>query len=275
MRLATPPPVVVTPPPGSIANGEPTNHIDHANQTNRRRTADSWNETILNPPVLYTEFPPSREQPPPSEKQPATSGGGGGDQGWRAVDFETPDGNCDEIECLFASELLDADWLDEHGNLAPTPSIEEVFALVRVSIENISKEAETKEQFLLNVSCRAGAGHMLRTGQSSIQRKYVGPDHTDYLSRWELQFGNVRGTFSSLDRVPHSRWRKDHQTASGTGAPLPLDGGVEVPADGDAAAKYWRKRYTGLLQAVKSRNDHVHGLKKNAVQFLRSPPECG
>ena len=55
--------------------------------------------------------------------------------------------------------------------------------------------------------------------------------------------------------------------------PFPLDGEVDVPANGDAAAKYWRKRYTGLLQAVKSRNDHARGLKTSAVQFLRSPPE--
>ena len=201
-----------------------------------------------------------------------------GNQNWKMeINFDEDMGNCDEIECLFASELLDADWFDEHGRPAPTGSIEEVFALVRASIENISREARTKEQFLLNVSCLAGAGHMLRTSKSSVQRKYVGPDYTEYMSAWQLQFGSLRGKFSSLDRVPHSRWRKDYQNAAagggGTGAPFPLDGEVDVPADGDAAAKYWRKRYTGLLQAVKSRNDHARGLKTSAVQFRRSPPE--
>lgn len=275
MRLATPPPppVVVTPPLGSTTNGEQTNHLNHANPTNRRRAPDNWNSTILNPaPPLYTQFPPPTNQPTSSASHPTP----GGNENWRTeISFEDANGNCDEIECLFASEILDAEWLDEQGNPTATASIEEVFALVRASIENLSKEAGTKEQFLLNLSCRAGAGHMLRASKSSVQRKYVGPNYTEYLSRWQLQFGSIKGKFSSLDRVPHSRWRKDHQTAPGTGAPLPLSGDVDVPADGDAAAKYWRKRYTGLLQAVKTRNDHVHGLKKNAVQFLRSPPECG
>lgn len=196
-----------------------------------------------------------------------------GNENWKMeINFDDANvGNCDEIECLFASELLDADWFDPNGQPTPVASIEEIFALVRASIENISTAAQTKEQFLLNLSCLAGAGHMLRTSKSSVQRKYIGPEYTEYLCGWALQYGPVKGKFSSVDRVPHSRWKKEYQKSQ-AGMPFPFDGD-DVPAEGDAAATYWRKRYTGLLQAVKSRNDHVRSLKGNAVQLIRSPPE--
>lgn len=256
VRLATPPPppVVITPPPGATT----TNGNKIAQDNNNRRSAPAaWNYTMLNPSSpLFTNPTPS------------------GNENWKMeINFDDDNvGNCDEIECLFASELLDADWFDPNGEPTAVAPIEEVFALVRASIENISKAAQTKEQFLLNLSCLAGAGHMLRTSKSSVQRKYVGPDYTDYLCGWKLQYGSIKGNFSSVDRVPHSRWKKDYQRSTQPGMPFPFDGD-DVPAEGDAAAMYWRKRYTGLLQAVKSRNDHVRGLKKSAVQLIRSPPE--
>ncbi|RYO92398.1 hypothetical protein DL766_000368 [Monosporascus sp. MC13-8B] len=253
VRLATPPPppLVLTPPPGTNTNGEKASH------STVRRAPDAWNYTMLNPSSpLFTN--------------PTAAG----NSNWKMeIKFDDDMGNCEEIECLFASELLDADWFDENGQQVEVGSMEEVFALVRASIENISKEAKSKEAFLLNLSCLAGAGHMLRTSKSSVQRKYVGPDYTEYLCGWELQYGAIKGKFSSVDRVPHSRWKKGYmKTPTGDPDPFEIDA---VPAEGDAAAKYWRRRYASLLQAVKSRNDHINGFKKHSLQFMKTPPGNG
>ncbi|KAI0006409.1 ARS binding protein 2-domain-containing protein [Xylariaceae sp. FL0662B] len=150
--------------------------------------------------------------------------------------------NCDEIEAIFISDLLTCDWYDQDGRLGPSASIEEVTALTKTCIESISKQALTKQAFLINLSALAGVSYMMKAGSNHVQRCEVGPDYTKYLCSWSLQFGAVNGSFTLSEMVPHSRWKKEFQKQD------ELSMGVRVPTEGEAATEYWRGRYADLVR---------------------------
>ncbi|KAL7624761.1 hypothetical protein AAE478_006333 [Parahypoxylon ruwenzoriense] len=157
--------------------------------------------------------------------------------------------NHNEIEAMFVADLLEATWYDDKMQTGPPATINEAIALVRAVIESISKQALTKEAFLINLSALAGVKYMMQADSNTVQRLEVGADYTKYHCSWGLRYGSVSGTFRLTETVPHSRWKKGFQKPS---EPLSR---VDVPTEGEAAAEYWRKMYTDLVQVMNKRNE--------------------
>lgn len=242
VRLATPPPPVV------MVNGKTTVNGNAANDANETRDASAEDS--------FTIFDRT------SAMFTAASTENRGDS---SVQFDRNDSdrtNCDEIEAQFVADILECTWYDDKGQPGPPGSVDEAMALVRAVIESISKQALTKEAFLINLSALAGVKYIMKAGNNTVQRIEIGPDYTKYNASWGLRYGSVSGKFSLTETVPHSRWKKGFQKKSGN----EWDD-VDVPAEGDAAADYWRKRYVDLIRVMNKRNDDavlsMSGLRKD------------
>ncbi|KAI2616367.1 ARS binding protein 2-domain-containing protein [Hypomontagnella submonticulosa] len=157
--------------------------------------------------------------------------------------------NCDEVEAMIVADIFECDWYDEKGQPCPSGSIDESVALVKAVIETISKQAGTKEAFLINLSAIIGTKYILKAGSNTVQRLEVGPDYTKYLFKWGLRYGAVTGRFQLTETVPHSRWKKDAQR------PGEARSATDIPAEGEAAADFWRRKYADLVRAVNKRNE--------------------
>ncbi|KAI2615165.1 ARS binding protein 2-domain-containing protein [Hypoxylon sp. NC1633] len=234
VRLATPPPPVV------MVNGKSTVNGNVANGTGG----------LTESPVqdAFTVFDRSSALFTAASTDDHTSS---------SMHFDPNDSdttNCDEIEAMFVADILEGAWFDEKGQPAPPATIDEAVALVKAVIESISKQALTKEAFLINLSALAGVKYMMQAGSNTVQRVEVGPDYTKYRCAWGLRYGAVAGTFRLTEKVPHSRWKKEFQNS-------PLSG-VDVPVEGDAAADYWRRRYTDLVRVVNKKSEDATRLLK-------------
>ncbi|KAI0900262.1 ARS binding protein 2-domain-containing protein [Annulohypoxylon nitens] len=236
VRLATPPPPVVMVNGKSPVNGNGTN--------GGGKTADNPLEDA------FTVFDRT------SAMFTATSTG---DDGTSGMHFDPDNGdrtNCDEVEAMFVADVLEGAWLDEKGQPGPSADVDEAMALVKVVIEGISKQALTKEAFLINLSALAGIKYLMQAGTTSVQRLEVGPDYTKYQCAWGLRFGPISGKFRLTETVPHARWKKGAQR------PDEPRGNSDVPAQGDEATEFWRKRYTDLLRVVNKRSEDTTRVAK-------------
>ncbi|KAI1084365.1 ARS binding protein 2-domain-containing protein [Whalleya microplaca] len=240
VRLATPPPPVV------MVNGKSTVNENAANGTNGR-TEPPMEDTFTvfdRTSAMFTN---------------AATGDNSGSV--TPADFNGSDRtNCDEIEGLFIADLLECKWYDKDGRLGPSACIEEATALTKACIESISKQALTKQAFLINLSALAGVSYMMKAGSNHVQRFEEGPDYTRYLCTWSLRFGAVNGTFSLRETVPHSRWKREFQKQE------ELSMGVRVPTEGEAATEYWRKRYADLVRLTNRKNEDAYLEKKRQCE---------
>lgn len=227
VRLATPPPPVVMVNGKSTVNGNGPSDVDGPTDAPMEDAFTVFDRTS----AMFT----------------ATSND---DRGSSTVHFDTNDSdktNGTEIEAQIIADLLECNWYDERGQPAPPATIEEAVALAKAVIESISKQALTKEAFLINLSAIAGVKYMMKAGSNTIQRVEVGADYTKYHCAWGLRYGSVSGMFRLNETVPHSRWKKGFQKTP--------DEGVDVPAEGEAAVEFWRKRYADLVCVVNKRNE--------------------
>ncbi|KAI1381092.1 ARS binding protein 2-domain-containing protein [Hypoxylon crocopeplum] len=237
VRLATPPPPVV------MVNGKSTVNGNAANGNNG--TTDTPMED------RFTGFDRT--------STPFTSASADGHAG-SVMHFDLNDSdrtNCDEIEAMFVADILECTWYDEKGQPGSPASIDEAVALVKAVIEGVSKQAPTKQAFLINLSALAGLKYMMKAGGNSVQRLEVGADYTKYHCAWGLRYGSLSGKFQVTETVPHYRWKRGFQKPD----ERPLSA-VDVPAEGEAATEYWRRRYTDLVRIVNKKNE-------DATQFLR------
>lgn len=244
VRLATPPPPVVMVNGKSTANGNSTN--------GGGGTTDAPAEDA------FTVF---------DRTSAMFTGSSTDDRGSSAMHFDSNHSdrtNCDEIEAMFVADILEGTWYDEKGQPGPPATVEEAVALVKAVIESISRQALTKEAFLINLSALAGVKYLMKSGSNSVQRLEVGPDYTKYHCCWGLRYGPVNGTFRLTETVPHSRWKKDAQRPDGP------RNGADVPTQGEEAAEYWRKKYTDLVRVVNKRSEDVTQVMRGATNKERS-----
>ncbi|KAI1099095.1 ARS binding protein 2-domain-containing protein [Jackrogersella minutella] len=236
VRLATPPPPVVMVNGKSPVNGNATNGSGGRTGTPEEDAFTVFDRTS----AMFT----------------ATSTD---DHGSSAIHFDPNDRdrtNCEEIEAMFVADILEGSWYDEAGQPCPPAGIEEAMALVKVVIESISKQALTKEAFLINVSALAGVKYMMKASSNSVQRVEVGPDYTKYHCAWGLRYGSVSGKFRLTETVPHARWKRGVQRPD-----APRDA-TDVPAEGEEAAAFWRGRYADLVRVVNKRSE-------DATRFIK------
>lgn len=177
--------------------------------------------------------------------------------------------NCEEIEALFIADLLEGNWYDEKGQLGPSASLDEAAALIKTVIASISRQALTKEAFLINLAALAGVKYMMKAGSNTVQRIEIDNEHTKYCCAWGMRYGPVNGVFRLTETVPHRRWKKGAQHPT---AERPLES-VDVPAEGEAAAEYWRARYADLVRAVNKRSEEASLLMRKAAKEAPSGNE--
>ncbi|KAI0884496.1 ARS binding protein 2-domain-containing protein [Annulohypoxylon maeteangense] len=244
VRLATPPPPVVMVNGKSPVNGNGTN--------GGGKMADTPGEDA------FTVFDRT------SAMFTATSTDDHGSSGMHFDPNDSDRTNCDEIEAMFVADILEGAWYDEKGQLGPPADVDEAMALVKVVIEGISKQALTKEAFLINLSALAGVKYMMKAGSTSVQRAEVGPDYTKYHCAWGLRYGPISGKFRLTETVPHSRWKKGAQP------PDERREKADIPAEGEEAAEFWRRRYADLLRVVNKRSEDTTRVAKEPQDNERS-----
>ncbi|KAI1472100.1 ARS binding protein 2-domain-containing protein [Daldinia caldariorum] len=184
------------------------------------------------------------------------------------VQFNFNDGdrtNRDETETLLVADLLESTWLDEKGQPSPPPDIDEALALARAIIAGLAKRTHSPESFLIAAAALAGSRHLPKPnggggggGGNVVHRLEVGVDYTRYSYVWGLRCGSANARFRFTETVPHARWKKGAQHRAE---------GADVPAEGDAAAEFWRRRYAELVHMVgrgRKREDAMAAAAKGA-----------
>ncbi|KAI1452893.1 ARS binding protein 2-domain-containing protein [Annulohypoxylon moriforme] len=244
VRLATPPPPVVMVNGKSPVNGNGTNGGGKTAGTPVEDAFTVFDRTS----AMFT----------------ATSTDDHGSSGMHFDPNDSDRTNCDEIEAMFVADILEGAWYDEKGQVCPPGDVDEAMALVKVVIEGISKQALTKEAFLINLSALAGVKYMMKAGSTSVQRVEVGPDHTKYHCAWGLRYGPVSGMFRLTETVPHVRWKKSAQR------PDEPRENSDIPAEGEEAAEFWRRRYADLLRVVNKRSEDTMRIVKGSQDSEQS-----
>lgn len=147
--------------------------------------------------------------------------------------------NVREVESLFISALLIADWFDASGNEISPCDFNEAEAIARMTIGSMQRQALTTETFLINLAALAGGSVLQRGIKIAVTRTEDVPDCTKYTCQWGLRYGSLRGTYTLTETISHSSCKPDGQ------------GRVDsVTHPNDAAAQHWKKKYEDLLRTV-------------------------
>ena len=168
--------------------------------------------------------------------------------------------NIDEIEALFVSSILRADWYDAKGGRIPACGVDEAWAFAQRVVENLLKSATTKEAFLINLSALAGGKLLMAKGSLRITRFEELPDRTRYQSNWQLRFGGIVGNWAMEETVMHDKWKKK-----------PKDG-PETPAvngTGGLQADEWESRYKELAATLQQRDQEMMRLRAKVMESIR------
>ncbi|KAK4239200.1 ARS binding protein 2-domain-containing protein [Achaetomium macrosporum] len=169
--------------------------------------------------------------------------------------------NMDEIEALFVSSLLQADWYDAKQNRIPPCSVDEAYAFSQRVIDNLLKAATTKEAFLINLSALAGGKLLMHKGSLRVTRLEELPDRTRYSCKWQLRYGDIVGDMAMEETVMHEKWKKpkkDDQgginTAGGTTSATPN-------GTGGPQTEEWERRYRELADTLQQRDEELMRLR--------------
>jgi hypothetical protein len=171
--------------------------------------------------------------------------------------------NMDEIEALFMSRILGADWFDAKNNRIPPCGVDEAWAFSQRVIENLLKSAATKEAFLINLSALAGGKILMPKGSLRITRFEELPDRTRYRSDWQLRFGSIVGNWAMEETVMHDKWKK----------PKRDDGVVSnaTTSNGTSGSQMenWERKYKELAATLQQRDEEMMRLKAKVMESVR------
>ena len=168
--------------------------------------------------------------------------------------------NMDEIEALFVSSILRADWYDAKGSRIPACGVDEAWAFAQRVVENLLKSATTKEAFLINLSALAGGKLLMAKGSLRITRFEELPDQTRYQSNWQLRFGGIVGNWAMEETVMHDKWKKK---------PAPASDPTAVNGTGGLQADQWESRYKELAATLQQRDEEMMRLRAKVMESIR------
>jgi hypothetical protein len=173
----------------------------------------------------------------------------------------------DEIEALFVSSILRADWYDAKGARIPACGVDEAWAFSQRIIENLLKSATSKEAFLINLSALAGGKLLLTKGSVRITRFEELPDRTRYQSNWQLRFGGIVGNWAMEETVMHDKWKKK-KPKEGQGGAAP-NSATTNGASGPPQADHWEKKYKELAATLQQRDEEMMRLRAKVMESIR------
>jgi hypothetical protein len=181
--------------------------------------------------------------------------------------------NVQEVESLFISELLVANWADANGNGIEPCGFDEAVAIAQTIIGNMEKQALTPESFLLNLTALAGGSILQRGVRVCVTRLEEGPAHNRYGCKWALRYGALTGNFSLTETVPHSAWKGKHKQEEEQqgGGRQESDTSADMD-ETDATAQHWKKKYQGLLRVVRADHEQTTDLKVKVLESLKNHP---
>lgn len=256
VRLATPPPPVLMVNGQSTPSGTDPNEMSNSALTQDADISSAASTHYTGRKSLSTTPVGGMHKPPSSAATAAAES---------TTQQQQQDENMinvREVESLFVSELLVADWVDgQTGNSIPPCGVEEAEAVARTTIGNMQKQALTPEAFLINLSALAGGSILQRGVRALITRTTDNVDSNSssrYTCKWGLRYGAFRGSFSMTETVPHAAWQKK---------PAAVDAG-----DGDLAAaeaRHWKSKYEELLRAVKADHERSTDLRLGVLGSLK------
>lgn len=253
VRLATPPPPAVT------INGQTPRTADHHKFQRPSPTQQGLNRpSHTTAPAVTTQsigFPPL-PQPPAAQS------------GIRFEDHSDRT-NKDELEGFFAHELLTADWFDASGKAIPPCDPDEAWAILNSIIENLLREASTRDAFLINLAALAGAKILMSTTKVKMTRLEEGEEVNRYRCSWELRLGDIRGVYSMEETVECRRWKKDVDKGAGGQGREGRESTVGREEGGDA--EHWQRKYVDMCEAVGKKDRELAEMRLKVVQALKEP----
>ncbi|KAL1838195.1 hypothetical protein VTJ49DRAFT_2952 [Mycothermus thermophilus] len=221
VRLATPPlpdpaSAPPAPPPVVMVNGQ-TPDVRPQNQT-----ATKPPQVPHQSPAASATAVPPLHRPPPPPPPSATSAAAVAPPSSSSSLEPTPTPpaqavfppdptdrtHVDDLEALFVSTILAADWFDSTNHPIPACSVDEAFAFGQAVVETLMRTAPTKEAFLINLSGLAGGKILLQRGSLRITRLEELEDRTRYKAAWRLRYGSIVGEWAMEEVVLHEKWNK-------------------------------------------------------------------
>lgn len=148
-----------------------------------------------NQPHQFDQYPALQQSQPPEQQR---------------VFFadKTNHTNKYEMESLFVHQILGGDWFSYNGEAIPPCSVEEAWGLAQTVVENLLKAAATKEAFLINLAALAGGKLLMPANGLKVTRLEAEPGQTRYSCDWQLQYGDICGSFSMKETVLDEKWKK-------------------------------------------------------------------
>ncbi|KAK3298025.1 ARS binding protein 2-domain-containing protein [Chaetomium fimeti] len=174
--------------------------------------------------------------------------------------------NVAEVDALFVSSLLDANWYDANQQPIAPCSVEEALAFSQTVVETLRNAAPTHETFLINLSGLAGGQALMRKGSLRVTRVEELADRTRYSVIWQLQYGGIVGDWNMEETVLHEKWKKPKKDDGAA----PLSGSATPTGAGGSQAENWKRMYTEMAATLQRRDEEVVRLKP----FARSVPHC-
>ncbi|KAK4205746.1 ARS binding protein 2-domain-containing protein [Triangularia verruculosa] len=231
VRLATPPPVV-------MVNGqttEPPQQIPQQQQPQQQ--SQQPGHTV--PGLSYSGVSHSQQ---PIPRHPAN---------YDPLDKT----NMAEVEGLFMTDLMNAEWFDARGNKIPACSGDEAWAFTQAVLNRLRSTATSTQDFLINLSALAGGGILMPKKSLKMIRLAELPDRTKYKSHWQLRYGSIIGDFSMEEEVMHSTWKKK---------------GMSNGTEGGGGAVDWEQKYKELMVAFRKKEEESMGFRKRMLDMIQN-----
>lgn len=253
-------------------------HQQQQQQQHYQQQAQPVTSAALSPndPFAYSATAQQFQQPSSAPQHQTAA------EDHKGIQFTDPTDrtNLDALESFFIYDIVGADWFDAAGNQIPACSVEEAAGIYQQVIEDVMKGAASKETFLINVAALIG-GSLLRSGRSvKIHRTASEDTSSVYDCHYELQVGDVKGTYSIRVTLPYGKWRggRNKSRENHTHGMGEEDDDAEGEEDddddddddhGDRAK--WQKKYRDLLDIVQQQNSELSDIRKGMLKLCQPP----
>ncbi|KAM7186362.1 ARS-binding protein 2 [Naviculisporaceae sp. PSN 640] len=168
-----------------------------------------------------------------------------------------------EMESFFVHQILSGDWFSRSGDAIAPCSVEEAWALAQTVVDNLLKTADTKEAFLINLAALAGGKLLMPANGLKITRLEAEPGKTRYSFDWQLQYGDIRGSFSMKETVLDEKWKNgvttnvDNNSNSGGAVATTSVTAGENESQQDEASM-WKTRYEEMSRRYEATSKVLH-----------------